>query len=183
MKKRRANGVVGVVANVRAIYDELANRPIERNCIRRTECCQFKLTGRTPYLTKGEAITAAVALRATGRTRLPKRLDGACPFLGDNGRCLIYADRPFSRTHFCAAAGGPYSRGSQRPHSPNPEIDCDLGGDGSALPAAVRMLLRNFSAVVRYCDGAFFDRRRAVNAFFSAPVFSYSSARLCQASV
>jgi Fe-S-cluster containining protein len=27
------------------------------------------------------------------------------------GRCLIYADRPFAcRTHFCEAAGGPYSR-------------------------------------------------------------------------
>ena len=30
---------------VRRIYDELAARPAERQCIRRTECCQFKLTG------------------------------------------------------------------------------------------------------------------------------------------
>jgi len=30
---------------------------------------------------------------------------------GRSGKCLIYADRPFAcRTHFCEAAGGPYSR-------------------------------------------------------------------------
>jgi Fe-S-cluster containining protein len=30
---------------------------------------------------------------------------------GRSGRCLVYADRPFAcRTHFCEAAGGPYSR-------------------------------------------------------------------------
>jgi uncharacterized protein len=76
------------------------------------ECCHFKLTGRTPYLTKGEAIVAAKALRATGRKSLPKNPDGACPMLEPvTGNCLIYKDRPFGcRTHFCAAAGGPFAR-------------------------------------------------------------------------
>jgi len=64
---------------VRQIYVDLAQRPIERNCTRRTECCHFKLTGRTPYLTKGEAIVAAKALRATGRKSLPENGDGSCP--------------------------------------------------------------------------------------------------------
>ena len=50
---------------VRAIYRELEARPIERACERRTECCQFRLTGRTPQLTKGEAVLAARALRAS----------------------------------------------------------------------------------------------------------------------
>src|SRR5256886_4836021 len=100
------------LAEVRQVYVDLARRPIERNCTRRTECCHFKLTGRTPYLTKGEAIVAAKALRATGRTQLPANRSGACPLLEPTtGNCLIYEARPFGcRTHFCAAAGGPYSR-------------------------------------------------------------------------
>ena len=100
------------LAEVRAIYAELAKRPVTRNCLARTECCQFHLTGLTPQLTKGEALLAAKALRATGRKELPDRDEGACPMLHpQTGRCLIYADRPFGcRTHFCAAAGGPYAR-------------------------------------------------------------------------
>jgi Fe-S-cluster containining protein len=97
---------------VRRVYAELEARPIDRNCVRSKECCHFKLTGRTPYLTKGEALVAAKALRATGRTQLPTNPTGACPMLdATTGNCLIYEARPFGcRTHFCAAAGGPYSR-------------------------------------------------------------------------
>ena len=100
------------IADVRRIYVDLAQRPIERNCVRKTECCHFKLTGRTPYLTKGEAVVAARALRATGRKSLPENPSGACPMLESvTGNCLIYNDRPFGcRTHFCAAAGGPMAR-------------------------------------------------------------------------
>ena len=100
------------LAEVRQVYVDLARRPIERNCLRRTECCHFKLTGRTPYLTKGEAIVAAKAFRATGRKSLPETADGSCPMLQqETGNCLIYEDRPFGcRTHFCAAAGGPIAR-------------------------------------------------------------------------
>jgi Fe-S-cluster containining protein len=101
-----------VLAEVRAIYSELNRRPVQRNCTARTECCQFQLTGLTPHLTKGEAFLAAKALRATGRKELPVSADGACPMLKrETGKCMIYADRPFGcRTHFCAAAGGPYAR-------------------------------------------------------------------------
>jgi uncharacterized protein len=100
------------LAEVRKVYVDLAQRPIERNCVRKTECCHFKLTGRTPYLTKGEAIVAAKAFRATGRKSLPESTEGLCPMLKQGtGNCLIYADRPFGcRTHFCAAAGGPVAR-------------------------------------------------------------------------
>jgi Fe-S-cluster containining protein len=126
---------------VRDIYRDLAQRPIERDCQLRTECCHFKLTGKTPYLTKGESLVAAQALRATGRQSLPRRDDGACPLLDPrSSRCLIYDGRPFGcRTHFCAAAGGPYARREvidliRRLE----EIDAQLGGDGPrALPAAV----------------------------------------------
>jgi hypothetical protein len=100
------------LAEVRQVYVDLAQRPIERNCTRLTECCRFKLTGRTPYLTKGEAIVAAKAFRATGRKSLSENADGSCPMLQlETGNCLIYENRPFGcRTHFCAAAGGPVAR-------------------------------------------------------------------------
>jgi Fe-S-cluster containining protein len=101
-----------LLAEVRAVYQELALRPVQRGCVARTECCQFQLTGLTPHLTKGEALLAAKAFRATGRKEFPEVDDGICPMLKRaTGRCLIYADRPFGcRTHFCAAAGGPYAR-------------------------------------------------------------------------
>jgi Fe-S-cluster containining protein len=100
------------IAEVRAVYETLGSRPVQRHCTGIAECCQFKLTGLTPYLTKGEALVAARAWRASGRKQLPARADGSCPMLDPATlRCVIYKDRPFGcRTHFCAAAGGPYSR-------------------------------------------------------------------------
>jgi Fe-S-cluster containining protein len=108
----RAIETKAALDEVRNVYADLTRRPIERNCVRRTECCHFKLTGRTPYLTKGEAILAAKALRATGRKSLPDNGDGSCPMLQhETGNCLIYQTRPFGcRTHFCSAAGGPFAR-------------------------------------------------------------------------
>ena len=121
---------------VRSVYRELDARPINRNCVMRRECCHFQLTGRTPHLTRGEAFTVAKALRATGRTRMPSRLDGCCPFLNAaTGKCMIYTDRPFGcRTHFCSAAGGPYARHEVADLVQRLEqIDRDLGGDGAHL--------------------------------------------------
>lgn len=114
---------------------------MERDCALRTGCCHFKITGKTPQLTRGESSLAARALRATGRKSLPPRDDGACPLLDvRTSRCLIYEARPFGcRTHFCAAAGGPVARRDvvdliRRLE----EIDEQLGGDGPhALPQAV----------------------------------------------
>ena len=124
------------LAEVRQVYADLAQQPIERNCVRRTECCHFKLTGRTPYLTRGEAVVAAKALRATGRKALPENPDGACPMLQrDTGNCLIYDDRPFGcRTHFCAAAGGPVARREVIDLIRRLErIDIELGGNGPRI--------------------------------------------------
>jgi len=133
------------IEEVGQVYRDLAARPIERACELRTQCCHFKLTGKTPYLTRGEALLAARALKATGRKQLPPRNDGACPLLEpQTTRCLIYEDRPFGcRTHFCAAAGGPYARREVIDLIRRLEqIDEQLGGDGPrALPAAISSVL------------------------------------------
>jgi Fe-S-cluster containining protein len=77
----------------------------------RTECCHFRITGRAPLVTKVEALFAAKGVRASGKKKLVPHPEDACPCLGKNGRCTIYAHRPFGcRTHFCAPAGGPYPR-------------------------------------------------------------------------
>ena len=117
---------------LQAIYAALAARPLERACTMRTECCQFRLTGKTPMLTKGESLYAAIGVRASGRKKLPPREDGACPMLGRQGRCIIYQYRPFGcRTHFCAAAGGPYPRKHVADLIQRLEaLDEQLGGDG-----------------------------------------------------
>jgi len=131
---------------VRSVYAELASRPIQRNCLSRTECCQFRLTGKIPQLTRGETLLAAQAFRATGRKSLPLRPDGACPMLQtDSGKCLIYESRPFGcRTHFCQNAGGPIGRHEVLPLIRRLEkVDFDLGGDGPhPLPQAVTRALR-----------------------------------------
>jgi Fe-S-cluster containining protein len=121
------------LAEVRQVYVDLAQKPIQRNCVRKTECCHFKLTGRTPYLTKGEALVAAKALRAAGRKSLPESADGSCPMLQpETGNCLIYEDRPFGcRTHFCSAAGGPVARREVLDLIRRLEdVDLRLSGDG-----------------------------------------------------
>jgi len=119
---------------VRSVYADLSSRSIERSCVRLTECCHFKLTGRTPLVTKGEALEAARAFRASGRTKLSENPTGVCPMLDSTtGNCWIYESRPFGcRTHFCAAAGGSYSRRDVIDLIRRLEaIDAALGGKGS----------------------------------------------------
>ena len=91
---KRDPDLQAAASEVRAIYREWEARPIERNCTGLSDCCRFKMTGRTPFLTKGEALVAALAWRAAGRTSVPETADGACPFLKGN-RCQIYDGRPF----------------------------------------------------------------------------------------
>jgi len=132
------------LAAVKAIYGELESRDFasKRSCQVRTKCCRFRLTGRTPQLTKGEALLAAKAMRAHGRKEVPEPLiAGECPFLQDDGMCRIYQGRPFGcRTHFCGEAGGMVERREvidliRRLE----EIDESLGGRGPLpLEQAIR---------------------------------------------
>jgi len=130
---------------VRQIYRELEARPVERACTLRTECCRFRLTGKTPFLTRGEALVAAKAFRASGRKSLPEQTGGDCPLLDPRtSRCMIYQARPFGcRTHFCAPAGGPLARKDVVDLIHRLEvIDSRLGGDGArSLPAALAAVL------------------------------------------
>ena len=129
----RKDRAKAAIAAVRQVYADLAARPIERDCLRRTECCQFRHTGQTPWLTDAEAVLAIKAFRASGRVRLPEPADGSCPMLDmPSGQCLIYADRPFAcRTHFCEAAGGPVPRRDVLDLIRRLEfISAELGGDG-----------------------------------------------------
>jgi uncharacterized protein len=133
---REKDAANDAIAEVRAVYAALAERPVERHCIARTECCQFKLTGRVPHLTRGEAMVAARGWRATGRKALPEPPDGSCPMLDmKSGKCMIYEHRPFGcRTHFCRAAGGNIDRKDVIDLIRRLEtVDAVLGGDGSRL--------------------------------------------------
>jgi Fe-S-cluster containining protein len=143
--RREIMGEEQALLEVQAVYAELEKRPVERSCTRLTECCQFKLTGKTPYLTLGEALLAAQAMRSAGYFKLPEKKDGSCPMLHpETGGCLIYEKRPFScRTHFCQAAGGPYSRKEVVDLIRRLEdLDWAMGGCGAqSLPAALKVAL------------------------------------------
>jgi Fe-S-cluster containining protein len=139
-KQQPEPALKAALEEVRAIYAELERRPLSRNCQATTGCCRFRLTGRTPHLTLGEAALAAQGVRASGRKVLKLHAEGACPLLGKDGRCTIYAHRPFGcRTHFCEPAGGMYPRKHVADLIQRLEIlDEKLGGDGSReLEAAI----------------------------------------------
>jgi Fe-S-cluster containining protein len=102
---------------LRAVYAEVDALLDGWGCESSTECCRFGVTGREPYPTPVELAELERAVRARGG--LPKRRSlptvgkgGAderrCALLSDEGKCLVYASRPFGcRTFFCARGHGP----------------------------------------------------------------------------
>ena len=63
------------------------------------------------------------------------------------GDCIIYESRPFGcRTHFCAAAGGPYARGEVIDLIRRLEdLDEKLAGDGPRkIEVAMQTALQEF---------------------------------------
>jgi len=79
------------------------------------QCCHFAVTGREPYPTAVELEEVRHAVRAAPPARVdPRRLPlavelRACPLLSPEGRCRIYASRPFGcRTFFCEHAEAPF---------------------------------------------------------------------------
>ena len=77
------------------------------------QCCHFAVTGREPYPTAVEVEEVRHAMQSAPQARrdprsLPLAELRACPLLSSDGRCRIYASRPFGcRTFFCEHAEGP----------------------------------------------------------------------------
>jgi hypothetical protein len=84
-------------------------------------CCHFAVTGREPYPTAVELEEVRHAIRAAPPARLDaKHLPMAelrpCPLLSKEGRCRIYASRPFGcRTFFCDDAEAPFGAKKRLP--------------------------------------------------------------------
>jgi uncharacterized protein len=99
-------------AALRAIYTEIDAVLAGWSCDSSTDCCRFGVTGREPYPTAIEQAELERAVRARGglprRRSLPTVDERRCALLSDEGRCLVYASRPFGcRTFFCERASGP----------------------------------------------------------------------------
>jgi hypothetical protein len=91
---------------------------------REARCCHFAVTGREPYPTAVELEEVRHGVRTAGLPpRDPRKLRvvtspelGACPLLSSDGRCRIYASRPFGcRTFFCDDAQAPFGARSKPP--------------------------------------------------------------------
>jgi hypothetical protein len=71
------------------------------------QCCHFAVTGREPYPTAVELEEVRHAVRAANVAVTPPKRPALahlrpCPLLSPDGRCRIYASRPFGcRTFFC----------------------------------------------------------------------------------
>jgi Fe-S-cluster containining protein len=104
-------------AELLALYAEVDALLAPFSCDASAECCNFATTGREPYPTAIElaeverAVRAGSLLRgapdATKKRKLPLA-SWRCPLLSPEGRCRIYAGRPFGcRTFFCDRVSGP----------------------------------------------------------------------------
>lgn len=117
-----------LLAELRALYAEADALHSTTTCPASTECCRFGVTGREPYLTSIELLAIQRAVAAGGgplsrkRRALPlagksTESERTCPLLSENGRCSIYANRPFGcRTFFCSRATrlGPAPRAEEK---------------------------------------------------------------------
>jgi Fe-S-cluster containining protein len=97
---------------LRAVYAEVDAVLAGWTCASSTDCCRFGVTGREPYPTSVEIAELERAVRARGglpkRRTLPVADERRCTLLSDEGRCLVYASRPFGcRTFFCERGSGP----------------------------------------------------------------------------
>ena len=160
---------VDAAAAVRAIYTELAARPIERACVARTECCRFKLTGKTPYLTKGEALVAAKAWRATGahaaagepgwRVPAARARHGPMPDLRRPTVWLPHALLRHGGRAVCSArSGGSYPpAGRSRPRARRRGCAAAAVRPRAGAPrAGLALLLRHFPGATKRLQRLFF---------------------------
>jgi hypothetical protein len=116
-----------LLAELFELYREVDDRLALATCPSSTECCRFGRTRREPYVTSLELLAVERARkRSSGPRQRPLPLhdprsakpslplfevvadEGVCPMLGADGRCTVYAARPFGcRTFFCERADVP----------------------------------------------------------------------------
>lgn len=122
--RRGEDPFVEVEAELRAIYREVDEVYAGHSCPGSADCCKFAVTGREPYVTSVEAELVARAIARSGRNlaavlmRAPSKRRSLptvgeverateerwCPLLSE-GRCTVYADRPFGcRSFYCDRA-------------------------------------------------------------------------------
>jgi Fe-S-cluster containining protein len=102
---------------LRALYAETDALLAPFSCDASGECCHFSNTGREPYPTAVELAEVVLAARSAPPARLARNAKKkslpladarVCPLLSEDGRCTIYASRPFGcRTFFCERIQGP----------------------------------------------------------------------------
>jgi Fe-S-cluster containining protein len=101
-------------AELLALYKEVDELLAPFSCPASGECCHFARTGREPYPHAVELEELTHAAKATSALAKKRRLsvveeDRTCALLGDDGRCRVYASRPFGcRTFFCERVEGPH---------------------------------------------------------------------------
>ena len=117
---------------LRNVYGQVDALLAGWSCDASTDCCRFGVTGREPYPTAVELAELERGVRARGG--LPKRRslptvnasgedDRRCALLSDEGKCLVYASRPFGcRTFFCERASGPAGERALSRAAPKAEI-------------------------------------------------------------
>jgi Fe-S-cluster containining protein len=114
-----------LLAELGRLYSEADSVYAGWGCPASTECCRFGITGREPYVTSIELLAVRRAAAALGGPKAWKRAaplslslslpmasrgdERTCPMLTTEGRCAVYASRPFGcRTFYCdrAVSGG-----------------------------------------------------------------------------
>jgi len=103
-------------AELLALYKEVDALLSPFSCPASADCCHFARTNREPYPHAVEIEELESAARALGIAQRKKlavlRDERTCALLGDDGRCRVYASRPFGcRTYFCEKMeGGKFPR-------------------------------------------------------------------------
>jgi Fe-S-cluster containining protein len=115
----RGDETVAALAELRSIYAEVDAQLDGWTCDASTDCCRFGVTGREPYPSAVELAELERAVKARGglpkRRSLPVAEERRCALLSDEGRCLVYASRPFGcRTFFCERAVAPVGEDSRK---------------------------------------------------------------------
>jgi Fe-S-cluster containining protein len=103
------------LADLRRLYAETDSTLAGWGCEDSADCCHFARTGREPYLWPIELALLEKAIAARGVKKKSLQVieedDRACPLLGRDQRCTVYAARPFGcRTFFCERGCGPARR-------------------------------------------------------------------------